>query len=89
MVRLIIFVCLIWLLVRIVKKIITPASSKETFRNFSNKRNNGSIEEMVQDPCCGKYIPANKAMRIDINGKEFFFCSTQCADRYKNHKFDF
>ena len=85
-IRLIIYICLIWLLVRVVKKLMVPAGTRESFRNFSNKRNQGNIEEMMQDPYCGKYIPANKAIRIGINGKELFFCSTECADHYKKNE---
>ena len=86
MIRLIIFIALIWLLVRVVKKLMMPAGNKEYFRNFYDKRSKGNIEEMIQDPCCGKYIPANKAIRMDMNGKELFFCSMQCADSYKKNE---
>ena len=88
MIRLIIFICLIWLLVRVLKKLMIPAGTKEPFRNFSNKGNQGNIEEMIQDPCCGKYIPANKAIRTSMNGKELFFCSTQCAELYKKNEYN-
>jgi len=67
----------------IVKKIIKSVNTRESFRNVYNKRDQGNIEEMVQDPYCGKYMTTNKAVRIGINGQELFFCSTQCADLYK------
>jgi len=85
-IKLIIFICIVWLLIKVVKKIMIPAGDKESFRNFSDKRSRGNIEEMIQDPCCGKYIPANKAIRMNINGKELFFCCMQCADSYKKNE---
>jgi YHS domain-containing protein len=38
---------------------------------------------MVQDPSCKTYIPKRDARRKVIEGKEYFFCSKDCADRFE------
>jgi len=46
----------------------------------------GSIDEMVQDPLCKTYIPSRTAYRRIVAGKEYFFCSEACADRFEREK---
>lgn len=41
------------------------------------------IDDMVQDPECGTYVPRGEAVRRRIRGEDFYFCSTACADRYE------
>ena len=43
----------------------------------------GIIDEMVQDPVCKTYFPLRDARRKVIQGKEYFFCSEECADRFQ------
>jgi YHS domain-containing protein len=40
------------------------------------------IDEMVQDPSCKTYIPLMDAHKRVINGREYFFCSRECADKF-------
>lgn len=47
------------------------------------KRPEGYVDELVQDPVCKTYIPKATAFRAKIKGKEEFFCSRECAERYK------
>ena len=44
----------------------------------------GSVDEMVQDPSCMTYIPRRGAQRKVVGGKEFFFCSKECAEKFEN-----
>ena len=44
----------------------------------------GEIDEMVQDPCCKTYIPRREAVRRVLGGKEIFFCSKECADKFES-----
>lgn len=39
--------------------------------------------EMVQDPACGLYLPKENAVRARVGGETRFFCSDQCAERYR------
>jgi YHS domain-containing protein len=37
---------------------------------------------MVKDPQCGVYFPKRDSIRIEKDGEELFFCSTQCRDAF-------
>ena len=78
MVRLLIFVFLIYILYSLVKKVFGSGS-----RISRSKPSSGVISEMVQDPYCKIYIPKNEAYRTVLGGKEMFFCSKECAEKYK------
>lgn len=43
----------------------------------------GSVDDMVQDPFCETYIPRRTAHRRIVAGREYFFCSEACADRFE------
>ena len=43
----------------------------------------GSVDEMVQDPSCMTYIPRRDAQRKVVGGKEFFFCSKECVEKFE------
>ena len=38
--------------------------------------------DKVQDPICGMQIDKNSAAKITLSGKEYFFCSTHCRDKF-------
>lgn len=40
-------------------------------------------EQMVADPQCGTYVPANEAVKATINGKQHYFCSKKCLKEFK------
>ncbi len=52
------------------------ASKKEV------RRESGTTE-MVQDPNCATFIPANEAYQITLDGQSHFFCSEKCAKEYR------
>ena len=61
-----------------------------TFRRYFGRRENiergsngGTIDEMVQDPSCKAYIPKRTALRKNIGGREFFYCSRECAEKHE------
>jgi uncharacterized protein len=39
-------------------------------------------EEMVRDPVCQLYLPRTEALRRTIRGREYFFCSPGCLDKF-------
>lgn len=75
--RLLIFAFLAYLLYRVIKGVLSsgqrPVSRDERV----------IIDEMVQDPVCKTYIPLRDALRKTIAGKEYFFCSRECADKFE------
>lgn len=40
-------------------------------------------EEMIKDPECGTYVPRNDAVKAQLKGKDHYFCSTDCRDKYQ------
>lgn len=40
-------------------------------------------EDMVQDPECGTFVPKNDAIKGQVNGKTYYFCSAECRDKHK------
>ena len=78
LIRLIIFIFLIYILYSLVKRVFS-AGSKISGREPPS----GVISEMVQDPFCKTYIPRNEAYRDIVGGEEILFCSRECAEKYK------
>jgi YHS domain-containing protein len=37
---------------------------------------------MVKDPQCEVFFPKNEAVRARIGGRDLFFCSTECRDKF-------
>ncbi len=75
--RIIILAVLGYLLYRILRGLFT------TGKKLKKSPNTGPIDEMVQDPFCQTYIPLRDAQKKIINGREYFFCSNECADNFE------
>jgi len=81
MLRLIFIAILVYICYRLFKGLFGP--SREIHRGPSN--NSGvMINEMVQDPFCETYIPRREALKRIIGGQEYYFCSSECADRFES-----
>ncbi len=79
--RNLVFFALIILAYVYIKKIFQGGPS------LTEKNKAGQItDEMVRDPACGIYVPKNNAVRKTISKQEFFFCSIDCAEKYKKNK---
>ena len=46
----------------------------------------GPVDEMVQDPNCGTYIPKKGAVGKTVGGETQYFCSQACADAFQRKK---
>ena len=77
MLRILIFGVLVYLLYRTFRRYF---GSRE---NIERGSNGGTIDEMVQDPSCKAYIPKRTALRRNIGGRDFFYCSRECADKHE------
>jgi YHS domain-containing protein len=75
--RLIILALLGYLLYRLIRGVFKSG------QKISRTENGGVIDEMVQDPVCKTYIPLRDAQRRIIDGREYFFCSKECAERFE------
>lgn len=43
-------------------------------------------DEIVKDPVCLTYIPKSLAVHKTLNGKTWYFCSEECADKFKEQQ---
>jgi len=78
--RLLIFLGLLYLLYRVVKSWLAP---QNTTRTTAYRQKTAEIDDvMVKDPFCEVYFPKKDAIRITHAGRELFFCSTRCRDKY-------
>ena len=75
--RLLILVFLGYLLYRVVRKFI--GQGKWQVGGSASD----AIDEMVQDPSCKTYIPMREALTRTIDGKRYYFCSEECADKFE------
>jgi YHS domain-containing protein len=77
MVRIIIIAVLIYLAYRLVKIVFQPT------KRFKSQPGGKVIDEMVQDPLCKTYIPRNEAVKRQIRGQAYLFCSEECASKFE------
>ena len=82
MLRLIFILILGYILYRLLKYIF--GAGKKVYRNSDG----AVIDEMVQDPVCKTYIPKRQAVNVVKKGREYFFCSRECAEKFKTMKND-
>ena len=56
------------------------SSKTATYNNSS-----GEIDDiMVKDPFCEVYFPKRNGIQFIVEGRELFFCSIECRDKYIN-----
>jgi len=77
MIRFLILIGLAYLAFHVIRRYLGPGRKTET------PPESGQIDEMVQDPFCKTYVPRRTAHRRVIGGKECFFCSEACAERFE------
>jgi YHS domain-containing protein len=46
-------------------------------------RGSSEAEELVQDPVCQTFIPRKEALKVQRDGKDYFFCSEGCLKRFQ------
>ncbi|VBB47542.1 conserved hypothetical protein [uncultured Desulfatiglans sp.] len=80
--RILLLALLIYILYRFFRKMIQPPAEKTQTYDASG----GHVDEMVQDPFCGTYVPVRQAVKRSIGGKDHFFCSEACADRFEKEE---
>ena len=80
LIRFLIFFILLYVIYKIIKII----RQEKPFAVQSNhcKTTAAASEELVEDPYCHTYIPISQACRKEIAGKEHYFCSKECSEKY-------
>jgi YHS domain-containing protein len=57
--------------------------SKRRVRHETGRRVSTEVaEEMVRDPVCEVYLPRADAIRRKVQGRDYFFCSPGCLDKF-------
>ncbi len=50
-------------------------------------RRSGSVPsrgvQMVRDPVCGTFVLPERAVTVTEGGRQVFFCSSECRDKYR------
>jgi len=81
LIRFLIFFIVGYVIYRIIKSI--RREKPFAVQNDNNKTTAALGEELVEDPYCHTYIPVSQAHRKEIAGKEHYFCSKECSEKYK------
>lgn len=78
--RFLIILALIYFAYRALKSWMLPGGSS---KNKVSREPTGEIDDvMVKDPYCEVYFPKRNGVHLNINGKDLYFCSTECRDKF-------
>jgi YHS domain-containing protein len=82
--RFIVFILLIYL----IYKIVNNVRQVKTEKNENHQVNSSPAvgEDLVEDPVCHTYVPVSQAIKKEISGKSYYFCSRQCSEKYLSEK---
>ena len=81
MLRLLIIAALVYFLYRVFTRWMMGHSASSG--GSVDHRDAGAIDDiMVKDPQCEVFFPKNEAVRARIGGRDLFFCSTECRDKF-------
>lgn len=79
MIKLIIYILLIYVAYRVIKGWTAPSVSTER----REERDADPVDDiMIKDPVCGVYFPKRDGVYLDHDGKGIYFCSSECRDRF-------
>jgi uncharacterized protein len=81
LVRIILYAVIFWLILKVVGFFTSAGQSRK--RPRQPKRLSGV---MVKDEICNTYIPKEEAIREVRDGREFFFCSQDCRQKFLKAK---
>jgi len=81
MFRFFVFIILIYVLYKIIKNVgkLKPAKKE----NYQFKASSVEGEDLVEDPVCHTYVPLSQAVKKEISGIDYYFCSKQCGEKYE------
>lgn len=78
--RLLIFLFLIYLGYRLIKKLTLPGPPSAKMPEQEPLLPIDDV--MVKDPYCETYFPKRDGIKKVIKGQTCYFCSTECRDKY-------
>jgi len=89
MVRLLIFLALVYLFAVLFRKLfLKPRGARPGLFTAGRVWSSGAaaVDEMVQDPVCKIYIPKRQALTATVGGTTYFFCSKECLEKFGAEK---
>ncbi len=79
MFRLLIFAGVIYLSYRLLKSWML----KNTQRKAGFGKTGNVVDDiMIKDPFCEAYFPKRNGVHLLVDGKDLYFCSTECRDKF-------
>ncbi|MGB5158016.1 hypothetical protein [Desulfobacterium sp. N47] len=81
--KLIIYILLIFFVFKIFKYLAAPSapSGKKVYRKADTKAD--TVDDvMVKDPVCEVYFPRHDGIHLNFGGKDMYFCSPECRDKF-------
>ncbi|MBX3236249.1 MAG: YHS domain-containing protein [Nitrospiraceae bacterium] len=57
-------------------------------KNIEPSAGGGDGKQMVQDPVCRVFVPRAEAVREEVGGQTYFFCSRNCAKAFQKQLSD-
>ncbi|OEU67211.1 MAG: hypothetical protein BBJ57_10945 [Desulfobacterales bacterium PC51MH44] len=78
--RLLILLAIIYLCYRALKSWMLKG--KTTQKTVFGKTAAEIDDIMVKDPFCEVYFPKRDGVHLKVDGKDLYFCSTECRDKY-------
>ncbi|PIE71022.1 MAG: transcriptional regulator [Deltaproteobacteria bacterium] len=82
LIKFIVLAVAVYLVIQLLKKQIQQALSGGSYRRTGGDAALKAADEMVKDPVCNVYVPKREAIREQVNGKTYYFCSPECRDAF-------
>ena len=86
MIRFIILAVIVYVFYRALKSWMLP--KPDGSRPVSDRKAGEIDDVMIKDPFCEAYFPKRNAVHYSENGKDLYFCSTDCKEQYIQARFD-
>ncbi|HQK99812.1 MAG TPA: hypothetical protein PK090_03510 [Smithellaceae bacterium] len=83
-IKILVILILIYFVYRLVRIFSSRRMVESRERTQAGARSGG--EDLVQDPCCGVYVPKSQSYSRQIEGQTLYFCSRECCDNYLERK---
>ena len=83
--RLLIVLGMLFLGYKVLKSFLTSSGlfQNTASRNPVSRETAGEIDDvMIKDPYCEVYFPKRNGVHLKVDGKDLYFCSAECKDKY-------
>lgn len=78
--RLLIFLGLIYICYRALKSWLVQHSA--THESVAGQAAGEIDDVMIKDPVCEIYFPKRDGIHLKADGRDLYFCSTECKDKF-------